>query len=1367
MADTVVERLVIKLDVDTSQFSTQINTADQQVRQFKRDAGKIGTGPRVDVDTRAVKPKLEQVKKDVDKLAAEKPKSLRIDVESKQFTRKLADAGSSVEDFSALLTTSPALAAAAFAAAMVTIAVAVGKTTAEIDKGFRSVEAALPSADRGGIGILKDEILALSTVTPRSAIELSALAKQLASVGETNPKAIALDLKAIALAADALGTADAAVFVDLIDGIADSFQLTSNGAREAFVQIVALTKNKIPIEELNDAFGKGATSISRFTSNALDAATTFTTLIDANINSRKLIPGVIGLLNESEQASQRAQQAAAAGQDGSARAFEVFARTVNKSEIASKGLTTVLGNLFTALGESEANFKAVNLSSEQFVIAQRAAAAAASGTQQKADTLAEAMEKLEGAAAINNGSAAALSARLKNELSNTLFALGSTFLPPVLSALNSLANRFSDARRSALAFVDSLPAAEAGLRRIAAQGGGPSATRSAGGFVSVTDRGAAVARTLTDTREGFTAVAKTPSLLGGLSPQDLARRINAFSALRVEAEKLSKQKGVGFESSDVATLDAALKNLRERLQEVAGEEAELLVQRTKAAKLSDERTDKDKLSDQYRDQSAAAKQLAERLAAVEDSADALLSSLSESTEAEKAAASIVKWAESALAAGKTADEVQATVSRLNAALAVKVEKDDAAKTKEDDAARAKLGGDVQKVAAELAGDAVELLRVQYDDLRKSIEAYAAEAVRLNDADSAARAAAALQTLDAQKTQLIELAKLAKTIADARETEAAFAQSGNAAFEGRTATITDQRSAVLKLIDAQRTLQNIVNDPKTDPKARVQAAQQLADLQSRQLGPAKEVADEASKAAIATERVGAGIETAASAALSLVQIFGNANSELGTLLAGALNLGKGIGDIGALASKAGGFGKLFGSAGGIASALPAIGAVVGGAFSIGKSLFGKSDAEKQREQAQKAAQDRFLASLTEFIRGIERLDYGAFARARAQLQDEIRGLVNAAIEGAGGKANKFRTGGDTSDAIRAEQARLRADRGNNFVSDTIEALLRKRADALDDVLNVALRAENQLIAAQRAEVEQATADVRVRQLRLQGRGEEAAALEASLRGERALAEARKDFATTGNEFASYLGTLQSVLQLELEIANATRQREAALSLLNDRLEIFGGDAAAKLKLTSDTLAELFPSIESALAGLDLTNTNDLGSLSDRLKALFTDLSRGGIDATESPLVDAIKQLLGSVTPLIPDAATGSAQRNDFVASEVTAITQTTALRMTDFLASALIEQRATRIAAEQISGLLGALVGSRIALSAPVLPPSVSGVGGGGAGVFTLVVQINGPISGMSPEQAGRRLAEEALPYINEMLARQSGIEARNAGLSTS
>ena len=126
--------------------------------------------------------------------------------------------------------------------------------------------------------------------------------------------------------------------------------------------------------------------------------------------------------------------------------------------------------------------------------------------------------------------------------------------------------------------------------------------------------------------------------------------------------------------------------------------------------------------------------------------------------------------------------------------------------------------------------------------------------------------------------------------------------------------------------------------------------------------------------------------------------------------------------------------------------------------------------------------------------------------------------------------------------------------------------------------------------------------------------------------------------------------------------------------------------------------------------------------------------------------------------VNDSATAANQRDEFVASDITRLSSTEALRMTDYLAMIHVEQRGTRLATEQIASMMSLIVGG----SLPTIPIPRLASSPGSAGT-PFVIQVTGPVIGLNADDVAEALAEKLFPFINQMLYRDALREATNAG----
>lgn len=751
--------------------------------------------------------------------------------------------------------------------------------------------------------------------------------------------------------------------------------------------------------------------------------------------------------------------------------------------------------------------------------------------------------------------------------------------------------------------------------------------------------------------------------------EGMGRLRERFAAMNRETAKAADAVGSDF-ARQIGTAEAQLRVLNtegERAARVFGKAAEAWKDSTtqnrsfeEALAQNDQRAkarlaDADRLlraeealSAGMKGQASSAKEAAAELARVRDAARELSTEFADLTPQQQATAQIAEWAENAERAKLPTEEIAATVQRLNAAFRAAA---DAKSATAVAASLRELTEDLAALQAEASGNALAVLDVTFakitSELEKKADASrdaATAAAELGDSESAEklrRLSAGyreqVQVAERRRDGLKDLARLSERVAAAQEIEARFTKAANAAYGESVPTLADVKRAENELLSVRTVLQELANDPKTDPAVRAEAQKLLATLVKEEARATGEVATATSTAATNAMKLGAGIQSSAQAALSLVQLLGEGNSELAQMLSSVVSIGSGIGGLGSAAQQAGGFGALFSSGAGIASALGPIGAIAGGVVSL-VSTFGKqSAAAKARAAELEKAATTFSDNLAKFVRDIAETDLGTFTQQRNALAEQIGSLVRDAAAKAGFDASGFSQNRSDSRAIAAYIARLQAQleaiyaaadpETGTFDGKAADDILRFIA-ALEEVGASAREAEAQLQGRQAAELKRATDDVRVRTLLVQGRSAEAEALREQLAAQQALDQAMNDF--LGAEgYLAYIEALQELQRQELAAAAATRARASAIALLNDTNDVLGGTAQEKLSRSLTTFGTLFDNLAGVATGLDLGSRGGLSALQERLRSLFNYLAVGGLTDAEQPIVDAIKALLGNI------------------------------------------------------------------------------------------------------------------------------------------
>lgn len=617
--------LQAKLDAQISAFEAKIKRAKAQIDT-------LATQPRtvkLDAQTATLELSLKKLGVDLANFGDETGAKLNVSApleESTSAAKTFADefqiagrsVGGSATEMAAKLA-NPYVAVAALTTAVATLSIVATKEAAKLDTAFRSMQSALPSdASAEGLGQLKDVIVSLSEVTPRLPEELAGVAKAIADMGTADPAEVGRNLQTIALVGDAVGATDLKPLADQLDLIGDAFQLTSEQARQAFVQIAAMAKGRISLEDLSGVLAKSATRMNALGISAQEAASAMVVLVDAGVNSRQITTGLIELLDKAGAAQRAASEAMAAGKTNDAKALQIFAETVNDSNVRSLGLVGTLGKLYTAMDGNRAAFERAGLSLNDFQIAQKAAAAAADGASTKVLSYAESLAKLGPAAQLNRESASALAQIIKNELSAQLVDLGNIFLPKVISGLEILADLLSRTRREAKGAAEALPDIQGLLDR---------------GMVGQASRKA---------QPVIASINNTPGFLNGFDIKQLLALQNVLAKLDAAGEG-----GAG--------MGKALETLRDRIREVNGAANNTIKVVPPAGK-------------SLEDLSAAAKAAAEKLDAAREQYEKMLDSFRDLSDVERAHRAIDDFAESQRKAGVSADVVAQRVKELHTEL---------------------------------------------------------------------------------------------------------------------------------------------------------------------------------------------------------------------------------------------------------------------------------------------------------------------------------------------------------------------------------------------------------------------------------------------------------------------------------------------------------------------------------------------------------------------------------------------------------------------------------------------------------------------------------------------------------------------------
>lgn len=334
---------------------------------------------------------------------------------------------------------SPTLAFAALAATIAAVGVKAVIAAAEVDGALRRMQAAAPGT-AGALAQVRSAIRDISIESGRTQEELAGVAARLAEMGESDPTEIARDLRVVAEVAEATGQSMDRV-AEGLGAIGDAFRLDAQGARDALVQITAITQGKVGLDEVLSVLERNGSALGALKVRAEDAAQAMAALIDAGVPKRKA-----GSLLESVLA--QADAAGKAGPPGTlaeAQALQALLASINPTTVATQGLTGALAGLGQSARGSADTLKRMGFSLDEANALLRLASLELDRTSSPADRLAAAQQRVADAATVNRNSAETLSRILKAELNAALIDLGNVALPAALGGLRLLVDIFDQA----------------------------------------------------------------------------------------------------------------------------------------------------------------------------------------------------------------------------------------------------------------------------------------------------------------------------------------------------------------------------------------------------------------------------------------------------------------------------------------------------------------------------------------------------------------------------------------------------------------------------------------------------------------------------------------------------------------------------------------------------------------------------------------------------------------------------------------------------------------------------------------------------------------------------------------------------------
>lgn len=1082
----------------------------------------------------------------------------------------------------------PTVAAGLMAAAVAAIALKAVESAEAFEQAFLPLQSTL-TLPAEQLETLKQSVIDLTLETPRSAESLALLGGELAKMGEHDPAQIAADLRVLALAGDALGQTDLKPFAETLDLIGDAFRLTAEQARQAFVQITAMSKGRIDMADFNSVLEKSATRMNALGISAVDTAAAIVELVDKGVTQKQATTSLIDLLDKASRAERDALDAVEQHKEGDAQALRLFGGTVSQANIQSLGLVGTLGKLYDALGGDQLRFLQAGLSLADYTTAQIAANATAVDGKTKVLSYQEALDSLGESAAVNRESASALVGILKNELSAVLVDLGTKFLPPVITALTALSNLFNTTKRAASDASKDLRAGLSDLTNAATD-------RAAGqiGDASSRERSALVNA-------------------GGLARQILSHpviiqsdgfELGQAKVLLEQAKKLGDQLSATGEAAD-KNLAPALAAVNAQLNSVGTAAEANAPKLTKTAGALDNTGAKaaaaiDKFKELTRSAgeftsslSANNDPLAQQVAKIALLREQITELIPELPKAKQAAAR--------LAAGTIFDQMDEGLAQLRS-------------QKISD-----LTDQFDALALSIGGNAVDAIEAETQKVVKNLKSIAEQAANMNDAGLAADVNALADKYRTEGDALEVLAKQQDTLSKAIDTQNGFLQQGDASYHGRAVSAQQYRDALVQVQAAEDAAYATLNSTTATAKQRAAAEKLLADAIAARKRAEGEISAPLDKSGESAIKLGNGLQTAAQGALALVQALGQSDSKLARLAAAGVSLGgglKGLGEARSAAAKAAAGGDPQSNLTQLLAFAPAAGQIIGGVVAVAGALdlFG-TKAKEHARQMRKAA--------VEFNRALE--DFAVTERSSLDqaLRDNItkaRDLSKQAITSAG-----FSGGADVNSAAdlkkNLDALRAIASAGIPHMSAAAAGL----ADQMQKLYDTTVANEAALRKLNDARLADATDDLRVRELIAQGHDAEATALRNELQRQRELKAAQQDTSDAGIAYAAALAKIQD----EERAAEASVKRDPLKEFAN-KAKLFAITGEQYLNGLVDAYGAKFAELHGLLDGIDASTQSGLDALRKRAQDIAATLGEGGITDAEQAVIDGLFEILNTAT-----------------------------------------------------------------------------------------------------------------------------------------
>ncbi len=404
---------------DTTQFAAATDKAEQELLQLGGATNLTGKQLKQYNST------LDQVAKAKKHLAGDSIPSVKDAL--KELSREIPFASQGMRLLEAVAGSIPAQLTLA-AGAMALVAFEAIKMADEVNRSLRVIQNQVPGAAKS-FKELQDIVREAGESDPlaHTQAEIAGIGRVISRNGVPSLKQFKENLDLVLKASAATGE-EAATVAEGLDLVSDAFQLTGKDLQETFAKIVVATNGLVPLPDLFQQLGRGATTLKAFGIDAETAARAVASFADAGIPAREAGTAFIRVLDHLTEIANPTSDAML----DNAEAAKALGLNVKKLVESGAPLEQVLGAIQRASHGSNGALRQMGFTFQE-------ATAILRGDFRGAVLDAkDALEKLDEQAKNAGNSAGTMAKRLHNELDDQLIKLGNVLLPATVSQMQSL-----------------------------------------------------------------------------------------------------------------------------------------------------------------------------------------------------------------------------------------------------------------------------------------------------------------------------------------------------------------------------------------------------------------------------------------------------------------------------------------------------------------------------------------------------------------------------------------------------------------------------------------------------------------------------------------------------------------------------------------------------------------------------------------------------------------------------------------------------------------------------------------------------------------------------------------------------------------